>query len=84
MKDFVKPGGHLVITTPFSWLEQFTDKEKWLGGADGKDSHAGLVDALTAGGAFELVEEGAIPFLIREHRRKYQLVYPDLSVFVRL
>ena len=37
----------------------------------------------TNGGGFKLVEEGAIPFLIREHSRKYQLVYPHLSVFVR-
>jgi len=84
MKDFVKPGGHLVITSPFSWLEQFTDKEHWLGGKDDKQSRDGLVAALTTnGGGFKLVEEGAIPFLIREHSRKYQLVYPHLSVFVR-
>lgn len=83
MKDFIKPGGHLVITSPFSWLEQFTDKEHWLGGKDDKESREGLIAALTGDGAFQLVEEGAFPFLIREHCRKYQLVYPHLSVFVR-
>jgi hypothetical protein len=83
MKNFIKPGGHLVITSPFSWLEQFTDKEHWLGGKDDKESREGLIAALTGDGAFQLVEEGAFPFLIREHSRKYQLVYPHLSVFVR-
>lgn len=28
----VQPGGHVVLTSPFSWLEQFTDKENWMGG----------------------------------------------------
>jgi hypothetical protein len=32
------------------------------------------------GDGFEVVHEGDIPFLIREHRRKYQLVFPHLSV----
>ncbi len=43
----------------------------------------GLVAFMAASGEFELVEEGSIPFLIREHARKFQLVYPHLSVFRR-
>ena len=28
----VKPGGIVVLTTPFSWLEAWTPKQRWLGG----------------------------------------------------
>ena len=38
MKDMVKPNGYLVITTPFSWLDEFTARENWLGGYEGKVS----------------------------------------------
>eukprot|EP01147_Barroeca_monosierra_P006960 gene6960-7612_t len=79
---FVRPGGYVVITSPFSWLEQFTPKENWLGGYDGKSSRDGLVYSMEEHG-FKLVRESAIPFLIREHARKYQLVFPHLSVFQR-
>ena len=29
--ELVKPGGQLVLATPFTWLEEFTKKEHWLG-----------------------------------------------------
>lgn len=31
-KDLVKPGGVLVLVSPYSWLPGWTPKEKWLGG----------------------------------------------------
>lgn len=30
----VKPGGVVVLTTPFSWLEAWTKPRSWLGGCD--------------------------------------------------
>lgn len=32
LPSLVKPGGIAVLTTPFSWLEAWTPKNKWLGG----------------------------------------------------
>lgn len=70
-KSLVKPGGQLVITTPFSWLEEYTPRENWLGGLPGKsDSFLGLRKALSD--AFELEAEQDLPMLIKEHARKYQ------------
>ncbi|EDQ93086.1 uncharacterized protein MONBRDRAFT_31008 [Monosiga brevicollis MX1] len=83
MQHLVKPGGILVTTSPFSWLDQFTERTQWLGGYDGKESRDKLVEVVTNAG-FELVKEGDMPFLIREHRRKYQLVFPHLAVFRRV
>jgi hypothetical protein len=28
----VRPGGLAIVTSPFSWMEQFTPMDKWLGG----------------------------------------------------
>ncbi len=62
--------------TPFSWLPQYTPRDKWLGGTvDGAGvvarSEDGLTAAMTKLGFTRLHAEDC-PFLIREHARKYQ------------
>jgi putative 4-mercaptohistidine N1-methyltranferase len=69
LPDLVKPGGQLLITTPFTWLESYTPSSNWLG--DGaQDSFAGLTAALEP--TFTLDAQWDMPFLIREHARKFQ------------
>lgn len=67
----VAPGGQLLLATPFSWLEEFTAPELWLGGApaDGESFHV-MRNLLQP--CFELERTVDIPFLIREHGRKFQ------------
>lgn len=85
IKDRIVAGGRLVITSPYTWLEEFTDKAKWLGGykADTGESYGtleGLRDALTP----EFTQVGQaidVPFVIRETRRKYQHSIAELTVF---
>merc|ERR1711879_1114930 len=31
-KDLVRPGGVLVLVSPYSWLQEYTEKSHWLGG----------------------------------------------------
>jgi putative 4-mercaptohistidine N1-methyltranferase len=68
LPHLVKPGGYLLLATPFTWLEEFTPLEKWIGGSgDSKDK---LKEFLSSW--FSLEYEEDLPFLIREHRRKFQ------------
>ena len=67
LPDLVNPGGHLILTTPFTWLEEFTSPEKWL---EEGDSASALKNILEE--HFDLEMEKNLPFLIREHRRKFQ------------
>ncbi len=64
------PGGVAVIVSPYSWLEEYTAQEHWLGGVvrggDSVSSAPALAEAMAALG-FELVEQFDMPFLIREH-----------------
>lgn len=62
----VIPGGQLLLTTPCTWLEDFTPKDKWPKGS----TRGWLRETLS--GHFDLAEEKDLPFLIREHARKYQ------------
>ena len=68
--DLVKPGGQLLLTTPFTWLEEYTPRENWIGGR-GVASSADLLTELLSP-HFELRFAKDLPFLIREHARKYQ------------
>lgn len=70
LPDLVRPGGQLLLATPFSWLEEFTPREKWIGGRGDAASREELGAALSP--HFELGFSAEIPFLIREHARKFQ------------
>ena len=79
------PGGLLVITSPYTWLEEYTEKNKWLGGrrehGEPLPTFAGISRALA--GQFELVGRQDIPFVIRETARKHQHTLAEMSVWRR-
>jgi putative 4-mercaptohistidine N1-methyltranferase len=62
----VNPGGLLILTTPCTWLEDFTPSRHWPQGS----TLAWLQDHLAE--TFILEHRQDIPFLIRETARKYQ------------
>ena len=78
--------GILVLASPYTWLEQFTKKDQWIGGfrRDGEPYYTldGLTDILSAN--FTLVDEPVdIPFIIRETRRKFQHTLAQLTIWQR-
>ena len=72
LPQLVKRNGQLLMTTPFTWLAEFTSPSKWLGGR--KQGAVRSFDALKEILAknFELQLAKDLPFLIREHERKFQ------------
>ena len=62
----VKPGGQLLLTTPCTWLADFTPPKNWPQGS----TRDWLRERLSEHFTLEL--ERDVPFLIREHARKYQ------------
>jgi len=66
LPSLVKPGGQLLLTTPCTWLADFTPPEKWPRGS----TMDWLQEKLSA--RFTLSHRAELPFLIREHARKYQ------------
>ncbi|MDD5200737.1 MAG: putative 4-mercaptohistidine N1-methyltransferase [Terrimicrobiaceae bacterium] len=71
LPSLVRRGGQLLLTTPFTWLEDFTPRAHWIGGtpATGRsfDALRALLDP-----HFGLEHVADLPFLIREHSRKFQ------------
>lgn len=85
LSALVKPGSQLVITSPYTWLEEFTPRDAWLGGFErgGQriSTREGLIAQLAAG--FSLVAVKDLPFLIREHARKFQWSVAEATIWRR-
>merc|ERR1712176_949010 len=67
VKSRLSPGGVLVLSSPYTWLEQFTPKENWLGGFkygdnDGPTTYEGMKECLLAQGFTEIKEPQDIWF----------------------
>ncbi|HWI58402.1 MAG TPA: methyltransferase domain-containing protein [Bacillota bacterium] len=71
---WVLPGGQLLIASPYTWMEEWTAPNQWV---TAKDMQALLCPQ------FRLVRRCDLPFLIREHRRKYQLGVSEVMVWER-
>ena len=79
LPGLISPGGWLVLTSPYTWLEEYTPRKKWL--VDDEGTLTALKKNLAPG--FDFREAFDLPFLIREHRRKYQWSVAEASVWRR-
>ena len=85
LPELMNPGGQLVITSPYTWLEEYTPKENWLGGYDHDNGSVRTVDGLveSLSNHFVKVREMDLPFLIREHARKFQWSVAQGTIWIR-
>lgn len=76
-------GGVLVLTSPYTWLSEYTPKEKWLGGIKVKGENLTTLDGVSRilSQHFRLVAQQDIPFVIRETRRKFQHTLAEMTVW---
>ena len=85
ISERLNEGGLLIIASPFTWLEDYTERSEWLGGYKDENgetlsSTQALENALS--GQFSRVNAPVeIPFVIRETKRKYQHTLSEFNVF---
>jgi putative 4-mercaptohistidine N1-methyltranferase len=79
----ILPGGLLVITSPYTWLEEYTPKAKWIGGRREHGEPLSTLDGLTRTlePRFSLLHREDVPFVIRETARKYQHSLAEMTVW---
>ncbi len=80
----IRSGGLLMLSSPYTWLEEFTPKENWIGGVreNGEvlTTHQALQRLLSADFT-EVQVPVDVPFVIRETARKYQHTVAQLTVW---
>jgi putative 4-mercaptohistidine N1-methyltranferase len=84
--QLVRPGGQLILVSPYSWSRDFTPFPKWLGGYERDGRKYETFETLTKflEPDFDLVRTRELPLLIREHARKYQWGVSHGSVWRRM
>lgn len=88
IKARIRPGGLLILTSPYTWLPEFTDRGNWLGGfkagtGENYTTLDGLTDHLQP--EFKLLEPPRdVEFVIRETRRKFQHSVAQLSIWEKI
>jgi len=79
----INSGGMLVLTSPYTWLEEYTEKSNWLGGVKVNGENFSTLDALKQelGGGFDFLDAVDVPFVIRETARKYQHTVAQMTLW---
>ena len=77
--------GLLILTSPYTWLEEFTEKQYWIGGykqnGENITSLNGLKSILLK--HFKFIDVTDLPFVIRETKRKFQHSIAEVSAWQR-
>ena len=82
----INMGGMLLITSPYTWLEEHTNKEDWLGGFKKDGENFTTLDGLKVvlSEHFDLKKGPlAVPFVIRETSRKFQHTLSEVTIWER-
>jgi 5-histidylcysteine sulfoxide synthase/putative 4-mercaptohistidine N1-methyltranferase len=83
----LNPGGILMIASPYTWLEEHTPREEWVGGFKQAGENLTTRDGLQAmlGAHFRQVgEPQEVPFVIRETRRKFQHTLSEVTLWEKI
>ena len=78
-KDLVRVGGQLVLISPYSWLSEYTDPQHWFSAKGSSEER--IIEILSD--SFILKFKKELPFLIREHSRKFQWGVSQALIFER-
>ena len=83
--ELVRPDGQLVLTSPYTWMEEYTPKRFWLGGFERQGEAIRSLDSLKKSleAHFSCDKVVDMPFLIREHGRKFQWSVAQASSWTR-
>ena len=83
IEERLNEGGLLILTSPYTWLEEYTPKEEWLGGYKKDGENFSTLDGLheILDKHFKLIDTKDVPFVIAETARKHQYTVAEMSVW---
>lgn len=80
-------GGVLMITSPYTWLEEHTPRAEWIGGFKQAGENLTTLEGLKTllEPHFRLLRGPVeVPFVIRETRRKFQHTLSEVTIWERI
>jgi putative 4-mercaptohistidine N1-methyltranferase len=79
----ILPGGLLAITSPYTWLEDYTPRSRWLGGYVAGGNPVTTFEGIrrVLGSGWTLCHRQDVPFVIRETARKHQHTIADFTLW---
>jgi 5-histidylcysteine sulfoxide synthase/putative 4-mercaptohistidine N1-methyltranferase len=80
-------GGILLIASPYTWLEEHTKREEWVGGFKQNGENLTTLDGMKEllGQHFRLIAAPVeVPFVIRETKRKFQHSLSEVTLWERI
>ena len=85
LRDITRPGAQVIICSPFTWWDEFTEPEERLGGfiQDGKEVTSMDTVAELLESDFHQTKIGDEPFLIRQHERKFFMSVACVGLWIR-
>lgn len=84
LHERLNQGGILLLASPYTWLEEHTEKSEWLGGYKKDGESFTTLDGLKAllEPRFDLIRgPESVPFVIRETSRKFQHTLSEVTVW---
>jgi putative 4-mercaptohistidine N1-methyltranferase len=79
LPNILKREGQLILLSPYSWLEEFTQSSRWLNSGSSKNSLETM--KMLFGKKLRLMRAFDMPFLLREHQRKYEWCVSQASLW---
>ena len=76
LPKLVNPRGIMLLTSPYTWSTDFTPERQWL-----RNSFPSIQKLLRP--KFRLLHRQNLPFLLREHQRKFQFTFADATLWQR-
>jgi 5-histidylcysteine sulfoxide synthase/putative 4-mercaptohistidine N1-methyltranferase len=80
-------GGVLMLTSPYTWLEEHTPRDEWIGGYKEDGENVTTLDGLNRvlNKHFKMIHAPVeIPFVIRETRHKFQHTLAEVTLWERI
>ncbi|MGF1447913.1 MAG: putative 4-mercaptohistidine N1-methyltransferase [Opitutales bacterium] len=77
----LKPDGQFILTSPYTYLEDYTDPAQWLGGLPGGPTPTEAVAEVLRQHGLQRLREVDLPMLIAETPRKFQWTMVHASVW---
>jgi len=83
MAERLNQNGLLILSSPYTWLEEYTPKEQWIGGYRRDGENFSTLDGLhkILDQEFKLVTTKDVPFVIAETARKHQYTIAQMSIW---